>query len=112
MVNVSVSGPDVVTRRAVRVEPVASILSQPVVEPPGELVAAVSARAMVRSAHEAAAVARTVATYHASAWRVARARLATPVGTMKGSYQMTAEDGVQFEAPIAEFVLSMPRILH
>lgn len=39
-------------------------------------------------------------------------QLATPVGTMKGSYQMTAEDGVQFEAPIAEFVLSMPRVLH
>ncbi len=38
--------------------------------------------------------------------------LATPVGTMKGSYQMTAEDGTQFEAPIAEFVLSMPRVLH
>ena len=39
-------------------------------------------------------------------------QLATPVGTMKGSYQMTAEDGTQFEAAIAEFVLSMPRILH
>jgi ApaG protein len=38
--------------------------------------------------------------------------LATAVGTMKGSYQMTAEDGTQFEAPIAEFVLSMPRTLH
>ena len=38
--------------------------------------------------------------------------LATPVGSMRGSYQMTAEDGVQFEAPIAEFVLSMPRVLH
>jgi ApaG protein len=38
--------------------------------------------------------------------------LATPVGTMRGSYQMTAEDGVQFEAPIPEFVLSMPRTLH
>ena len=38
--------------------------------------------------------------------------LATPVGTMKGSYQMTAEDGVQFDAPIAEFVLTMPRVLH
>ena len=38
--------------------------------------------------------------------------LATPVGTMRGSYQMTAEDGTQFEAPIAEFVLSMPRVLH
>jgi hypothetical protein len=38
MVNVSVSGPDVVTRRAVRVEPVASMRSHPVVAPPGELV--------------------------------------------------------------------------
>ena len=38
--------------------------------------------------------------------------LATPVGSMHGSYQMTAEDGVQFEAQIAEFVLSMPRVLH
>jgi ApaG protein len=38
--------------------------------------------------------------------------LTTPVGSMKGSYQMTAEDGTQFEAPIAEFVLSMPRVLH
>jgi ApaG protein len=38
--------------------------------------------------------------------------LATPVGTMRGSYQMTAEDGIQFEAVIPEFVLSMPRTLH
>jgi ApaG protein len=38
--------------------------------------------------------------------------LATPVGTMKGSYQMVGEDGLQFEAPIPEFVLSMPRTLH
>jgi ApaG protein len=38
--------------------------------------------------------------------------IATPVGTMKGAYQMVAEDGVQFEAPIAEFTLSMPRVLH
>lgn len=38
--------------------------------------------------------------------------LATPVGTMKGSYQMVAEDGTRFEAEIAEFVLSMPRTLH
>lgn len=38
--------------------------------------------------------------------------LTTPVGTMKGSYQMTAEDGTQFDAPITEFVLSMPRVLH
>ncbi len=39
-------------------------------------------------------------------------QLSTPVGTMKGSYQMTAEDGMQFEAPVGEFVLSMPRVLH
>lgn len=39
-------------------------------------------------------------------------QLAAAVGTMRGSYQMTAEDGVQFDAPIAEFVLSMPRVLH
>ena len=38
--------------------------------------------------------------------------LATPVGTMRGSYQMVAEDGTQFEAPIAEFTLSVPRVLH
>ncbi|OIQ75051.1 protein ApaG [mine drainage metagenome] len=38
--------------------------------------------------------------------------LATPVGTMRGSYHMTAEDGTQFDAPIAEFSLSMPRVLH
>ncbi len=38
--------------------------------------------------------------------------LATPVGTMRGSYQMTAEDGTQFDAPIAEFTLAMPRVLH
>ena len=38
--------------------------------------------------------------------------LTTPVGTMHGSYQMTAEDGTQFEAPIAEFTLAIPRVLH
>ncbi|MBL8504231.1 MAG: Co2+/Mg2+ efflux protein ApaG [Rhodocyclaceae bacterium] len=38
--------------------------------------------------------------------------LTTPVGTMHGSYQMTAEDGTQFEAPVAEFALAMPRVLH
>ncbi len=36
----------------------------------------------------------------------------TPVGTMKGSYQMVAEDGTKFDATITEFTLSMPRILH
>ena len=38
--------------------------------------------------------------------------LETPVGTMKGTYQMVAEDGTQFDATIPEFVLSMPRTLH
>lgn len=38
--------------------------------------------------------------------------LETPVGTMKGTYQMVAEDGTHFDAPIPEFVLSMPRTLH
>jgi ApaG protein len=36
----------------------------------------------------------------------------TPLGTMKGSYQMVAEDGTHFEAEIPEFVLAMPRVLH
>lgn len=40
------------------------------------------------------------------------AAIATPVGTMRGSYQMIAEDGVKFEAPIPEFALSVPRVLH
>ena len=39
-------------------------------------------------------------------------QLDTPVGTMRGSYQMTAEDGTQFEAVIEEFTLSIPRVLH
>ena len=38
--------------------------------------------------------------------------LATPVGSMKGSYQCVAADGTPFEAPIPEFILSMPRTLH
>lgn len=36
----------------------------------------------------------------------------TSVGTMKGSYQMRAQDGSRFEATIDEFVLSAPRVLH
>jgi ApaG protein len=40
------------------------------------------------------------------------ASIATAVGTMRGSYQMLAEDGARFEAPIAEFTLSVPRVLH
>lgn len=38
--------------------------------------------------------------------------IATPVGAMKGSYQMVAEDGSQFEAEVSEFILSVPRVLH
>jgi ApaG protein len=38
--------------------------------------------------------------------------IATPVGTMRGSYQMVAEDGTKFDVPIPEFTLSMPRVLH
>ena len=38
--------------------------------------------------------------------------IATPVGTMRGSYQMVAEDGARFEAPIPEFTLSIPRVIH
>ena len=40
------------------------------------------------------------------------ASIATAVGTMKGSYQMMAADGTRFEAPIPEFTLSVPRVLH
>ena len=38
--------------------------------------------------------------------------LETAVGTMKGSYQMLADDGSHFDATIDEFVLSTPRVLH
>lgn len=38
--------------------------------------------------------------------------LATPVGTMRGAYQVVAEDGTRFDAPIPEFTLSAPRVLH
>ena len=38
--------------------------------------------------------------------------ISTPVGAMRGTYQMVAEDGSQFDAEIPEFILSMPRVLH
>lgn len=38
--------------------------------------------------------------------------LETPVGSMRGSYQMIADDGVEFDAQIPTFVLTMPRTLH
>ena len=36
----------------------------------------------------------------------------TIVGTMRGTYQMLAEDGTKFDAVIPEFTLSVPRVLH
>lgn len=38
--------------------------------------------------------------------------ISSPVGSMKGSYQMVTEDGLRFDAPIPEFTLSVPRVLH
>lgn len=38
--------------------------------------------------------------------------LETSVGSMTGSYQMLADDGMHFEAEIPAFVLSIPRTLH
>ena len=38
--------------------------------------------------------------------------LETPVGCMQGSYEMIADDGVEFNAPIPVFNLSMPNTLH
>ncbi len=38
--------------------------------------------------------------------------LNTQVGTMTGSYRMVADDGAEFDAPIPQFVLSIPRTLH
>ena len=38
--------------------------------------------------------------------------LETPVGAMEGSYQMVADDGAQFNAPISPFRLAMPGMLH
>jgi len=40
------------------------------------------------------------------------AMLPTPLGTMQGSYQMLANDGEHFDAPIAPFRLSQPHLLH
>lgn len=36
----------------------------------------------------------------------------TPVGSMRGSYQMLADDGTRFDAEIRPFSLSVPRTLH
>lgn len=39
-------------------------------------------------------------------------QLDTPVGIMRGTYQMMAEDGTAFEAEIPAFTLAIPRVLH
>ncbi|MQY52270.1 Co2+/Mg2+ efflux protein ApaG [Rhodocyclus tenuis] len=39
-------------------------------------------------------------------------QLTTAVGSMHGTYQMVAEDGVAFQALIPEFTLAAPRVLH
>lgn len=36
----------------------------------------------------------------------------TPLGTMRGSYQMLGDDGERFEVEIPEFVLALPGKLH
>jgi ApaG protein len=38
--------------------------------------------------------------------------LETSVGTMRGSYQMLADDGRRFDAAIPQFTLSIPRTVH
>ena len=38
--------------------------------------------------------------------------LNTSSGSMHGSYQIVAEDGIAFEALIAPFTLAVPRVLH
>ena len=38
--------------------------------------------------------------------------LETQLGTMQGRYDMIADDGTRFDAPIPAFTLSIPRTLH
>ena len=40
------------------------------------------------------------------------AMIATPVGSMRGSYQMLSDDGSEFDARIPTFTLSVPRMLN
>jgi len=40
------------------------------------------------------------------------AMIKTPIGTMQGSYQMLADDGTEFDAPISPFRLSKPHAIH
>ena len=39
-------------------------------------------------------------------------RIATPQGTMKGTYLCITEDAVPFETPVHEFMLAVPSALH
>lgn len=38
--------------------------------------------------------------------------LETDIGTMQGRYEMLADDGTRFDAPVPAFTLSVPRTLH
>ncbi len=38
--------------------------------------------------------------------------LATPIGSMRGTYQIVAEDGTMFEAVIESFTLAVPKMLN
>ncbi len=40
------------------------------------------------------------------------AMIATPVGSMRGSYQMLTDSGDEFDAEIPAFTLAIPRTLH
>lgn len=40
------------------------------------------------------------------------AMISTPVGSMRGTYQMMADDGNEFDAEIPAFTLAIPRTLH
>jgi ApaG protein len=38
--------------------------------------------------------------------------IATPVGSMRGSYQMLTDNGDKFDTEIPAFTLAIPRTLH
>jgi ApaG protein len=38
--------------------------------------------------------------------------LATPIGSMRGTYQIVAEDGTMFDAVIESFTLAVPKMLN
>ena len=45
-------------------------------------------------------------------WYTSGAVLETHLGTMQGRYEMLADDGTRFDAPIPRFTLCVPRTLH